>query len=442
MAVIFFLGFFLDFIEIAVVVVPIVAPILLLDPSANITAVWLGVMIGLNIQTSFLTPPFGFALFYLRGVAPAAVKTISMYKGVVPFILLQLVALGIVGSVPQLVNYLPNRMSLLSETAPPPRNPGLQYCVEKYVFSELAQNESKIRSAITVARGLDLSALPAEMRSDLVTAFAKAEKTFHLIKKIEGAEKVLDEYSVAYLPLHVEVRGIQKAQARIKVDRKDLEMTLRLLSKDSSEDANRNKFEAKLEELAAENIRLKQSIPSNWAGERKAFVKLKKADTMARRMYRRNVDDAYETLRETTRIIASVGDLAALEGRFAKIADDIAGKSVKDAQAVLKELTVLVREIPGANTIAKELSGARRARRNKNNDEGKALLKLTKARDVFAKEIQWRKKAKQYVKPGLDRYEAAIRLTIGLRLQPRLPDEQALIVAACKSNPYDLTLNF
>ena len=73
MLVIFILGFFLDFIEIAVVVVPIVAPILLSDPSANITAVWLGVMIGLNIQTSFLTPPFGFALFYLRGVASKAV---------------------------------------------------------------------------------------------------------------------------------------------------------------------------------------------------------------------------------------------------------------------------------------------------------------------------------------------------------------------------------
>ena len=97
MAVIFVLGFFLDFIEIAVVVVPIVAPILLADPSANITAVWLGVMIGLNIQTSFLTPPFGFALFYLRGVASKAVKTLDMYKGVIPFIALQLLALAIVG---------------------------------------------------------------------------------------------------------------------------------------------------------------------------------------------------------------------------------------------------------------------------------------------------------------------------------------------------------
>ena len=115
MAVIFILGFFLDFIEIAVVVVPIVAPILLADPSANITAVWLGVMIGLNIQTSFLTPPFGFALFYLRGVAPAIVKTVQMYKGVVPFIMLQILALFIVGYYPALVNYLPNRTSFLSE---------------------------------------------------------------------------------------------------------------------------------------------------------------------------------------------------------------------------------------------------------------------------------------------------------------------------------------
>ncbi|MBL4721296.1 MAG: TRAP transporter large permease subunit, partial [Alphaproteobacteria bacterium] len=123
MAVIFFLGFFLDFIEIAVVVVPIVAPILLMDPSANITAVWLGVMIGLNIQTSFLTPPFGFALFYLRGVAPPVVKTIQMYKGVIPFICLQLIALVIVAAYPGLVNYLPNRISYTSDTAPPPINP-------------------------------------------------------------------------------------------------------------------------------------------------------------------------------------------------------------------------------------------------------------------------------------------------------------------------------
>ncbi len=104
MVVIFFLGFILDFIEITFVVVPIVAPILLamgLDP------VWLGVMIAINLQTSFLTPPFGFALFYLRGVAPRTVKTSDIYKGVIPFIMMQLLLLLALAFWPSLATWLP-----------------------------------------------------------------------------------------------------------------------------------------------------------------------------------------------------------------------------------------------------------------------------------------------------------------------------------------------
>ncbi len=107
MAIIFLLGFFLDFIEIIFVVVPIVAPILLLlgyDP------VWLGVMIAINLQTSFLTPPFGFALFYLKGVAPPEIRTWHVYRGVLPFIVLQLVALLTLWFVPELATWLPKRI--------------------------------------------------------------------------------------------------------------------------------------------------------------------------------------------------------------------------------------------------------------------------------------------------------------------------------------------
>jgi hypothetical protein len=442
MAVIFFLGFFLDFIEIAVVVVPIVAPILLLDPAANVTAVWLGVMIGLNIQTSFLTPPFGFALFYLRGVAPPSVKTIEMYKGVVPFILLQLVALGIVGYVPQLVNYLPNRMSLLSETAPPPRNPGLQFCIEKYVFSELKSQESQIRSAINAARRLDLSTLPAEVRSDMKGSFDKAEKTFDLLKMIEGAEKALNEYSVAYRPLHVEVRVIQKARARIKVEGKDLNMDLRLMSKDPSQDARRDELKTRLEDIAAESEQLTKSIPANWTTERKAFVKVKKADTLARRGYRRNVDGAYESLQLTNELISSAAGLARLDGRIGTLKGVIENQSPKAAIAVIKETITLIRAVPGTRSITKELSSARKALRRKKPKMDRVLKNIAKAETAFAMELAWRNKAAATVKSGLDTYEAAIRLTIGLRLQPRLPKEQALIIAACKSNPHDLTLSF
>ena len=91
MLVMFLLGFILDFIEITFVVVPIVAPILL---SMGFDPIWLGVMIAVNLQTSFLTPPFGFALFYLRGVADESVATSDIYRGVVPFVLIQLALLA------------------------------------------------------------------------------------------------------------------------------------------------------------------------------------------------------------------------------------------------------------------------------------------------------------------------------------------------------------
>ncbi len=105
MLVMFLLGFVLDFIEITFVVVPIVAPVLLtmgLDP------VWLGIMIAINLQTSFLTPPFGFALFYLRGVAPAEVTTGQIYRGVIPFVGIQVAALIILAAFPDLVTWLPD----------------------------------------------------------------------------------------------------------------------------------------------------------------------------------------------------------------------------------------------------------------------------------------------------------------------------------------------
>ena len=107
MLVMFLLGFVLDFIEITFVVVPIVGPVLLamgLDP------VWLGIMIAINLQTSFLTPPFGFALFYLRGVAPPEVPTAAIYRGVIPFVAIQVLALLLLALFPAIVTWLPEKI--------------------------------------------------------------------------------------------------------------------------------------------------------------------------------------------------------------------------------------------------------------------------------------------------------------------------------------------
>ena len=105
MAIMFLLGFVLDFIEIVFIVVPIVAPALF---AADISPIWLGVMMAMNLQTSFLTPPFGWALFYIRGVAPAQIATVDIYRGVAPFVAIQLLGLAILAHYPVLATWLPD----------------------------------------------------------------------------------------------------------------------------------------------------------------------------------------------------------------------------------------------------------------------------------------------------------------------------------------------
>jgi TRAP-type mannitol/chloroaromatic compound transport system permease large subunit len=107
MGVIFLMGFFLDFVEITIIVIPIVGPIIL---AMGVDPVWFGVMIAVNLQTSFLTPPFGFSLFYLRGGAPPSVGTRDIYRGIVPFVVLQLLGLAAVMAFPALATWLPEQL--------------------------------------------------------------------------------------------------------------------------------------------------------------------------------------------------------------------------------------------------------------------------------------------------------------------------------------------
>jgi TRAP-type mannitol/chloroaromatic compound transport system permease large subunit len=105
MLLVFILGFFIDFFEIVFIVVQLLVPI---AQSFGMDLVWFGVVLGANLQTSFLTPPFGFALFYLRGVAPPEVTTEDIYLGAIPFILLQLLVVVLIIIFPQIVSFLPS----------------------------------------------------------------------------------------------------------------------------------------------------------------------------------------------------------------------------------------------------------------------------------------------------------------------------------------------
>ncbi|MDA8135886.1 MAG: TRAP transporter large permease subunit, partial [Desulfobacteraceae bacterium] len=108
MSIIFIAGFFLDFIEITFIHVPVLAPIMI---HLGVDPLWLAILIAVNLQTSFLTPPFGFSLFYLKGVTPPEVTTVDIYKGIIPFVILQIITLFIMCLIPETVNWLPRVLS-------------------------------------------------------------------------------------------------------------------------------------------------------------------------------------------------------------------------------------------------------------------------------------------------------------------------------------------
>jgi TRAP-type mannitol/chloroaromatic compound transport system permease large subunit len=302
MAVIFVLGFFLDFIEIAVVVVPIVAPILLADPGANITAVWLGVMIGLNIQTSFLTPPFGFALFYLRGVAPAVVRTIEMYRGVIPFILLQLLALGIVGNYPQLVNYLPNRSNLLSESAPPPRNPRLQFCMDQFVGDQIAASGGATVAAIEKAKRIDLSNLSDILADPIANSLKEADKALENLAQISVTAAAVKASEDSYRPMLSQVRSVQK---QLRQENEHLKASEKELARLKGEEfaQRRAALTTDVADTKAKIATLEGEIPASWETEYETFSLLTAAETKARNTYRRAADGTFEGASEALMVL-------------------------------------------------------------------------------------------------------------------------------------------
>jgi predicted nucleic acid-binding Zn-ribbon protein len=443
MAVMFILGFFIDFLEIAVVVVPIVAPILLSDPGANVTAVWFGVMVGLNIQTSFLTPPFGFSLFYLRGVAPAIVKTLHIYRGAVPFIVLQLVALVIVALTPSMVNYLPTRISLSAETAPPPINPRLQLCIEEMLFDHYDSNAAQLRSYVNTLGAIDISFLPEKRQKALNQSLDRTLNTFDLVAEVRMAEENLVGYSSEYRPQLRQVRSLQSKMRIIKLKIVNLKQNLTRASRSDSPDKdNLIRLEAEIEKAEASITNLQNQIPESWAEARKRYVALEKAERKARRNYRNNVDQAYETVAELRKVIEGADELAGLEQQLTALETVIANEPAKDATDRIKQSEKALGKVAGTSAIKSKLSKARRAIKGKKPKPEKAIRFLKEGLKIYAAEVDWRRRAAVDIAPALASYDNAIKDSIGLRLQRRLTPDQIKEVASCRSIHRDFSLQF
>ena len=440
MAVIFLLGFFLDFIEIAVVVVPIIAPILLAETGANVSAIWLGVMIGVNLQTSFLTPPFGFALFYLKGVAPKFITTLNIWKGVVPFIALQLIGLGIVGFYPTLVNYLPARTYLTSHVAPPPMNPKLQNCLQEYKFDIYNNEEQKIIAAITGFQQLVPSDLPGDKLDIFEEHFENALGTFALVKKLQKTEKEYNLFAEDYRDLHYSVRKKEKKIRKIDKRIKNLEAEIRNLDKDNV--SAKNKIELKIEDYKLEIEEITKQIPENWLSKNKEFeIILKDKNTRTKR-YRKNVDQAYDNLDQIVMFIKDHEKLNELSPDVNNLRKNIGNEDYKNSISIIDNLFEKLGEISGTEEFANRLDDLYSLLDSEEMEVNKISDASSEVYMLFEKEVNWRKDAEKNLMPELEKYNSVIKNNIGLRLQSRLTKDQAIFVAKCNSIHRDISLNF
>ncbi len=440
MAVIFLLGFFLDFIEIAVVVVPIIAPILLAETGANVSAIWLGVMIGMNLQTSFLTPPFGFALFYLKGVAPKFITTLNIWKGVVPFIVLQLIGLGIVGFYPTLVNYLPARTYLTSHVAPPPKNPKLQHCLQEYKFAIYNNEEQKIKTAIVDFQKLVPSNLPIDKKEIFEKHFENALGTFALVENLQKTEEKYNLFAEDYRDLHFSVRKKQKKIIKIERKIKKLESEIRNLYQGQT--AAKNKINLKIENYKLEIDELTKAIPKEWKEKNKEFKIIHKSKNIQTKKYRKNVDQAYENLNQIVIFIQDHEKLEKISTDLNKLKSKINEKDYKNSILISEDLLKKIRKISGTGEIANRLDKLKSLLNNSELDSEKIEDQSLKIFNLYNKEIEWRGDANKNLLSELMKYNLVIKDNIGLRLQSKLTKDQAKYVASCNSIHRDISLNF
>ena len=440
MVVIFLLGFFLDFIEIAVVVVPIIAPILLAETGANVTAVWLGVMIGVNLQTSFLTPPFGFALFYLKGVAPKIIQTLDIWKGVVPFIALQLIGLGIVGFYPSLVNYLPNRVYLTSNVAPPPMNPKLQYCLQEYKFANFETKGDQIKNSINEFDDIILANLPADKLSYFQRHVDNSKYSFELVDDVKSAQSIYDDYAVDYRDLHFKTRKKQKKI--IKLNKKIDKFKAEIRNLDDEDVSDKNKILQKIENVKLEIEEIQNTIPQEWKAKNDEFNKINKAKNLAVKKYKKTVDNAYEDLLLIKEFINDGDKFEELSQDMKLLKSKIDNRGYIDAIEFIDNIFEKVGEISGSDEFADKLDYLITLMDEDQVDFEKLQSSANDTYVLFQQEIDWRKNFKKKYMEKINTHDKVISETIGLRLQSKLTKEQAIYVSRCNSIHRDISLNF
>jgi len=227
----------------------------------------------------------------------------------------------------------------------------------------------------------------------------------------------------------------------LKIDKlkQDLSRTSR---SDSPDKDYQIRIEAEIKKAEASIKNFKDQIPESWTGVRKRYVELEKAEKKARRIYRNNVDQAYETIAELQEVIAGADELVGLEQQLKALETVIVNEPAKVAMDRIKQSDRALGKVAGTSAIKSKLSKARRAIRGNKPKPEKAIRFLKEGLKIYAAEVDWRRRAAADIAPALAAYDIAIKDSIGLRLQRRLPDDQIKEIASCQSIHRDFSLQF
>jgi hypothetical protein len=361
---------------------------------------------------------------------------------VIPFITMQLASLVVVGYFPGLVNYLPSRVALLSENAPPPRNPRLQYCVEQYLSVRIPAQEGTVRGLIAAARAADASALPAARQRDLTRALDAYDLAFERWQAFEASSRAIAEATPAYRPLHRQVGEIRREMERLGRQATTLEARLRNYRGDDPDDvATRTEIEGRIADLRARVVALEATIPERWDPEHRAFLALNQAELDARRAFRQPTEQAYVALRD---IVAELAAGEAYEGLLPLVIDVAGRVGQDDPEALATEVRGIesrLGAIPGSGAVREALTDLRNALSGRRANAERAAEAAPAAVAAVEAEIAWRAAADR-LESVLAPLEAETRTTLGLREQARLERSTALQVASCLSHHRDVSLNF
>ncbi|MEO1720704.1 MAG: C4-dicarboxylate ABC transporter permease, partial [Pseudomonadota bacterium] len=334
------------------------------------------------------------------------------------------------------VNYLPTRLSLTGENAPPPKNPRLQQCIEEHVLAQYDVRGADIRAQVAKLQGMDTSFLPKRSATDLENALKSANDVFGDVEAIKTTAAAVARATPDYRPLHRTVRALEGQIRRYDAEINEMQQILR---RRGIPDERRARLEKRIAEEQAEIKKLRAQIPATWADANKAFRELQKAETNARRKYRRTAQSAYTPIAELDAAVSSLDALSPMRARIEGLAEGI-GSDSKDAFAdKVRAVRSDVRDIEGTRDIARALNRARRAYPDKPEEARSRIQEALAALDAG---IAWRRQAAGSFASELAAYRASISDTIGIREQPRLPPDTALAVAACQANHRDISLNF